>query len=224
MKSFQFLKDYYRNNSKFLLLSILLFFGSLYLFWEITDEIILENDADFDNYVFSIFKNFIVQENLNQTVKVITNLSASDFMIYFFPGLVTLLFLFKQRSKAIFLFVTGTGGFLLFSGLKFLFQRERPPYPLLFEESGFSFPSGHATFSFVFYGSLAYLVWLAALPKILKIMMMVFLLTLSLAIGISRIYLRVHYPSDVLAGFCLGYSWLLLMIYISRKWYPLPRF
>ena len=58
-------------------------------------------------------------------------------------------------------------------------------------------------------------------PKYLRILMMVFLIFLSLAIGISRIYLRVHFPSDVIAGFALGYSWLFMVLFIFKKWFPL---
>jgi undecaprenyl-diphosphatase len=133
------------------------------------------------------------------------------------------LVIFKQKRKALFVFFAGAGALALFSVLKLIFARPRPLYPLLSPEHGFSFPSGHATFSFVFYGALAYLAWLTNFPKYIKMLMMGFLVGLSLLIGISRIYLRVHYPSDVLAGFCLGYSWLFLLIFIFRKWFPLYR-
>ena len=104
---------------------------------------------------------------------------------------------------------------------KLFFARPRPLHPLLYREESFSFPSGHATFSFIFYGMLAYFIWLTDLPKIWKYVFMIFLVILSLAIGFSRIYLRVHYPSDVLGGFSLGYFWLFMMIYTFRRWFPL---
>lgn len=220
MKAWIFLKKYYRNNSLVLLLSVVLFSSSIFIFYTITDEIVLENETDFDQYIFSFFKEFIVTQRLNDTVKIITDFAGSSFIKYIFPSIVLLLFIFKQKRKSIFLFVTGSGGLLLLFAFKNIFERARPPYPLLYQETGFSFPSGHATFSFIFYGALAYLLWLTDLPKFFKILMMGFLVLLSIAIGISRIYLRVHFPSDVLAGFCLGYSWLLLIIYAFRRWYP----
>lgn len=221
MKPILFLKNYYKNNSKFLILSILLFFMAIFVFYAITDEIVLEKETNFDDAVFLFFKNFIVHQHLNETVVAFTKLSSPIFIKVLFPLILVLLLILKKYRQAIFLFLTGVGGILLISTFKIIFARTRPPYPLLFPETGFSFPSGHATFSFIFYGALAYLIWLTPLPKFLKLTFMILLVTLSLLIGISRIYLRVHYPSDVLAGFCLGYSWLLLMIYTSRKWFPL---
>lgn len=221
MKPILFLKNYYKNNSKFLILSILLFFTAIFVFYAITDEIVLEKETNFDDAVFLFFKNFIVHQHLNETVVAFTKLSSPIFIKILFPLILILLLILKKYRQSLFLFLTGVGGILLISTFKIIFARARPPYPLLFPETGFSFPSGHATFSFIFYGALAYLIWLTPLPKFLKLTFMILLVTLSLLIGISRIYLRVHYPSDVLAGFCLGYSWLLLMIYISRKWFPL---
>ncbi|MFC6268656.1 phosphatase PAP2 family protein [Frigoriflavimonas asaccharolytica] len=216
-----FLKNYYLNKSIYLLISVALFFISLWIIFLITDEIVLEKETYFDETIFSLFKNFIRNERLDKIVQTITNLSSPTFIKFFFPALVLLLFIIKQKKKAIFLFISGIGGIILLVVLKNIFARARPPYPLLFSEDGFSFPSGHATFSFVFYGAIAYLIWLTQLPKFLKLTLITLIVSLSIAIGISRIYLRVHYPSDVLAGFCLGYSWLLMMIYIYRKWFPL---
>jgi undecaprenyl-diphosphatase len=64
----------------------------------------------------------------------------------------------------------------------------------------FSYPSGHATSGFIFYGLLVYLVWKTNIPKLYKWLTASILILLSLLIGFSRIYLRVHYASDVVAG------------------------
>ena len=221
MKYFQLIQKYYKDSSKFLLISVVLFIMSLFVFYAITDEIVLEKEGGFDETIFLFFKDFINHQRLNQLMESITNLSAPQLMMYAFPIIVVIFFIFKLKRESLFLLISGGGGLLLLSAFKRIFERARPPYPLLYAETGFSFPSGHATFSFVFYGALAYLVWISDFPKYLRILMMVFLIFLSLAIGISRIYLRVHFPSDVIAGFALGYSWLFMVLFIFKNWFPL---
>lgn len=89
--------------------------------------------------------------------------------------------------------------------IKGLIERERPAGPWLIEETGFSFPSGHAMVSIIFYGLIGYLVWVNVRSG-RKAAWLVPVLTVALimCIGLSRIYLGVHYPSDVLAGFAAG--------------------
>lgn len=213
-------KNYYRNQSPKLLISLLFFLAALVVFWLITDEVIIEKDEAIDLLVFHYFETHIIRPGLTEFMYMITNFASAPFMMIASSFLIVLLLIFKYYRKAAFALVTALGGQLLIYGMKMFFARPRPPYPLLYKEENFSFPSGHATFSFIFYGMLAYFTWLTDLPKGWKYITTVFLLMLSLTIGFSRIYLRVHYASDVVGGFCLGYSWLFLMIYIFRKWYP----
>jgi membrane-associated phospholipid phosphatase len=98
--------------------------------------------------------------------------------------------------------------------LKLIFHRDRPVSPLLRAAKGFSFPSGHALMGVTFYGLLIVMVWQIVQQPWLKWTLSVFLVLLILAIGLSRIYLRVHYASDVLAGFSVGLVWLLLSLRI----------
>lgn len=217
----QFLKNFYRESSVKLLLSLFFLILALFVFAVITDEIILEKEENIDLYVFHFFQKFIIRDSLTGFMYAITQLSSAPFIKFAYPFLLVILLLFKMYRKAIFIFAAGVGGLLLIYGMKMFFARPRPPYPLFHKEESFSFPSGHATFGFIFYGTLAYFIWLTNLPKIWKYIAMTFLIALSLTIGFSRVYLRVHYPSDVLGGFCLGYSWLFLMIFAFRKWYPL---
>ncbi len=217
----QFLKKYYQDRSAKLLFSLLFLILALFVFAVITDEIILEKEENIDLYVFHFFQKYLIKESLTNSMYAITQFSSAPFVKVAYPFLLVVLLLFKMYRKAIFIFAAGVGGLLMIYGMKMFFMRPRPSYPLLYKEESFSFPSGHATFGFIFYGTLAYFIWLTNLPKIWKYIVMTFLVALSLTIGFSRIYLRVHYPSDVLGGFCLGYSWLFLMIYAFRKWYPI---
>lgn len=92
---------------------------------------------------------------------------------------------------------------LIMHGLKVLISRPRPTGEHLTYATGFSFPSGHAMLSMAFYGFIAYLLWIN-LPHKGGRWGAGLLILLILAIGLSRVYLNVHYASDVLAGFLLG--------------------
>jgi undecaprenyl-diphosphatase len=101
--------------------------------------------------------------------------------------------------------------------LKHLFNRERPLTPLLEPARGLSFPSGHSLMSFTFYGLMIYLVWTNVQNKLLSSILITALLLIILFIGISRVYLEVHYATDVIAGFCMGLMWLVLSLYTLDK-------
>ena len=88
---------------------------------------------------------------------------------------------------------------------------------MLIDESGYSFPSGHSMVGIAFYGMIIYITY-----KLIKKVWLRRIFTISLAvlialIGFSRIYLGVHYPSDVIAGFAFGYMFLILFLLIARK-------
>ena len=197
--------------------------SALFIFAVITDEIILEKEENIDLYIFHFFQIHVINSSSTGFMSDITQFSSAPFVKLVYPLVLIFLLIFKKYRRALFIFTAGVGGLLLIYGMKLFFARPRPPYPLLSKEESFSFPSGHAAFGFIFYGTFAYFIWLTDLPKIWKYFAITFLVALSITIGFSRIYLRGHYPSDVLGGFCLGYSWLFLMIYCFRKWYSLNK-
>lgn len=102
--------------------------------------------------------------------------------------------------------------------LKHIIRRPRPEILRLVEESGFSFPSGHSMASFGFYGFIIYMIYISKLNKNLKIILISIFSLLILLIGISRIYLGVHYASDVVGGFIMSLICLLLVITFSKKY------
>ncbi len=101
--------------------------------------------------------------------------------------------------------------------LKHLFERERPQFPLLSPALGLSFPSGHAMSSVTFYGLLIYLVVQSSVNTYIKATFILLLIFIILFIGISRIYLRVHYPTDILGGYLAGFMWLFFSIQILGR-------
>lgn len=120
----------------------------------------------------------------------------------------------KQNIRLLFNlgFITGLNQIL-----KAVIRRDRPIGYRLIEESGYSFPSGHSMASLAFYGYFIYLIWKSQKSKREKWTYTILLSVLIFVIGISRIYLGVHYASDVFAGICLSLGYLIIYIKILKK-------
>lgn len=118
----------------------------------------------------------------------------------------------KKRWEALFLAVALGGGMVFNLLLKELFRRERPDLHRLIEEGGYSFPSGHSMASFLFYGMVAVFLYLFVVSRLAKLGIVLAAVILIACVGASRIYLGVHYPSDVLAGYAAGGAWLVLCL------------
>ena len=101
--------------------------------------------------------------------------------------------------------------------IKHIVRRPRPNVLRLVEESGYSFPSGHSMISVAFYGLVIYLVYKNVNNKYLKWTLITLLSLLILTIGFSRIYVGVHYFTDVVGGFFLALAYLIVYIYIYNK-------
>ena len=100
--------------------------------------------------------------------------------------------------------------------IKEIIKRPRPSVIRLVNESGYSFPSGHAMTSMAFYGLLVYLIYKRVQNKYLKWLLITALCGLIFLIGFSRIYLGVHYVSDVISGFIAGAIYLILFIKFTK--------
>lgn len=107
---------------------------------------------------------------------------------------------------------------ILNQGMKFILQRPRPTEYRIIEETGYSFPSGHSMVSMAFYGLLIYLIYKHIENKYLKWLLISILSLLIVLIGFSRIYLGVHYVSDVIAGFLFSIAYLILFIKLRKKY------
>lgn len=132
----------------------------------------------------------------------------------------TALFLLLRKYYSELLWVVGVTviGAMTNYLIKFVYQRPRPTIEHLVEASHYSFPSGHAMASLIFYGSLIILIHLHFKNKFLKWGLSLIMTLLTLLIGISRIYVGVHYPTDIIGGFLLGAPILLASLpYFYQK-------
>ena len=196
---------------------MVIFSSALLAFIFIAQMIFKNNKTGFDVQAFNFLAGFVSDVNTS-VMEFFTFLGTHTFLI---PAnlLLTAWFLFlkKHRWYSIKIPVISLSSLLLMFSLKYIFHRDRPLTPLLRAARGYSFPSGHALMSFTFYGLLIYLVWLNVKKTWLKWLLITTLALLIFAIGLSRVYLRVHYASDVIAGYCVGCMWLLLSLWILKK-------
>jgi len=132
--------------------------------------------------------------------------------------LLFLLYIPRLRWEPLLVLCATGGSALINILLKNLFQRERPDINRLAEESSYSFPSGHSMGAFALYGILAYLLWRMIRPMSIRIISLILCILLTLTIGLSRIYLGVHYPSDVIGGYVASGAWLALTIGVFEYW------
>ena len=154
----------------------------------------------------------------NRFMVAITFLGTHKFLV---PANLLLIFYFlavaRQTWLSIRVLAIGLSSLILMLFLKWLFARKRPLSPLLQAARGLSFPSGHAIMSMSFYGLLIYYVLHSPLPSWVVVVLTVLLIILIMLIGFSRVYLRVHYASDVLAGFIIGLIWLFITLAVVEK-------
>lgn len=177
---------------------------------------VLQNNS-FDQKIFDHLEQYVTPAN-NKIMLFITYLGRHEFLIPANLALIAyFLFIKKHKWYSIKIPAIALSSLALMFILKNLFSRERPLIPLLEEADGLSFPSGHALMSMTFYGLLIYIAWQRIQNPTLKWTLITFLLFLILLIGFSRIYLRVHYTSDVVAGFAMGWLWIVLSLRVLRN-------
>jgi membrane-associated phospholipid phosphatase len=200
------------------MLAILVFFiiALLAFAYLIRNVIVLQNTG-FDKSVFSFLDSHISERN-NDIMLAFTFLGTHNFLIPANLGLIAyFLFIKKHKWYSIKVPAIALSSLGLMFGLKNLFGRPRPDVPLIFRADGLSFPSGHALFSITFYGLLIYIIYIGIKNDALKWTLIVLLTMLILIVGFSRVYLRVHYATDVIAGFCVGFLWLVFAISMLNR-------
>lgn len=194
-----------KNNWRWMLLFICLI-GFLALAEDVFNKEIMKGDV----IGYQMISTFLISDFVTPIAKCITNFGGAIFLIVT-TGILFILIRNKKIGVAItanLVLVT-----ILNQLLKNILQRPRPTEYRIIQETGYSFPSGHSMVSMAFYGYLVYLIYKYVENKNIKWILITLLSILICSIGVSRIYLGVHYTSDVLGGFLISISYL--VIYIS---------
>jgi undecaprenyl-diphosphatase len=177
----------------------------------------------FDETVYKFLTGFM-SEGLTCFMKLMTFIGSGwsiTTLAVAIPFFVFILKMKKYYRTALLIPLNIAVGSLLNELLKQLFHRARPDILRLVKVTDYSFPSGHSMNSMIFYGFLIYLI-LSFVRSRSKYPAAVVIGFLILLIGTSRVYLGVHYASDVIAGFIIGLAWLAFFVYISGKFMMEP--
>lgn len=188
---------------------------------------------------FCVYQNSALSEKELLIISTIQNflkdvpLEVAKFITYFGHeinwkisvgiAIITLLF-FKKFKEAILYFISLPFAEFVYSNIKAIVQRPRPPIEIrLIEAGNSSFPSGHSTMSMVAYGLLIYFVCKYVKNKPLKISLISLLSCLILLVGFSRVWIGVHFPTDVIGGFSLGICIICIFAIINEIKLPFTK-
>ena len=199
-----------------LLLGIAGVSGLLLLFLRLADEVVEGETEAFDRAILLLFRD---PNNIDQVigppwvqemVRDITAIGSFSILGIIVAGVVIYLLMAKMRSAALLILVSVLGGTLLSTFLKMGYDRPRPDLTTMSVQFTSSFPSGHAMLSAVTFLTLGAVLAQLAPTLRLRVFCLGVAIFLTLLVGLSRLYMGVHFPSDVLAGWSLGAAWALL--------------
>ena len=203
------IKEFITKNLKWIILFICLI-GFLALAEDVFHKEIMNGDI----IGYEIISKFLISDFVTPIAKFITNFGGAIFLIVL---TIVLFIVIKNKKIGVSIFSNLVIVTILNQLLKGILQRPRPTEYRIIEETGYSFPSGHSMISMAFYGYLIYLIYKYVKNKYIKWISIVVLSLLIYTIGISRIYLGVHYTSDVLGGFLISISYLVIFISAVNK-------
>lgn len=199
--------------------------GGLFVFLQLTGEVMEGDTRAFDESLLLLLRSadepgtpigpYWVQHAMDD----ITALGGTTVLSLMTVMVTVYLLLAKRGAIAAFTFFSVVGGWFLSALLKLGVARPRPDIvPHLVEVHDLSFPSGHAMLSAVTYLTLGALLSRAQPGRVTRIYMIGVAVFLTFIIGLSRVYLGVHYPTDVLGGWCAGATWALICWLIARRY------
>ena len=203
------IKEFITKDLKWIILFICLI-GFLALAEDVFHKEIMNGDI----IGYEIISKFLISDFVTPIAKFITNFGGAIFLIVL---TIVLFVVIKNKKIGVSIFSNLVIVTILNQLLKGILQRPRPTEYRIIEETGYSFPSGHSMISMAFYGYLIYLIYKYVKNKYIKWISIVVLSLLICTIGISRIYLGVHYTSDVLGGFLISISYLVIFISAVNK-------
>ena len=198
-----------KDNYKWIILSI-----CLILFLALAEDVFNKEIMQEDIIGYNFVKTYLIKEQVTPIMKIVTFFGGATCLI----GLTIILFITIKNKKIGLLIGTNLIVITILNQIfKFILQRPRPTENRIINENGYSFPSGHSMISMAFYGFLIYLIYKYVKNKKLKYISITLISVLIIFIGISRIYLGVHYTSDILAGFLFSISYLIIYILVANN-------
>lgn len=205
------------------LLAGLIIAGGLWGFEELMEVARATTPHAFDTEILLAFRepgqpnNPIGPPWLEGAMRDITSLGSASVLVLITAAVIIYLLLARRWGTALFIFAAVAGGQVLSSLLKVGIDRPRPELVShLVNETSLSFPSGHAMLSAVTYLTLGSLAARFLHGRATKIYVLSLAVLTTVLVGVSRIYLGVHWPSDVLAGWCAGFAWAMLCWLVAR--------
>lgn len=180
----------------------------------ITKEVFTKEIMTLDKIGYQFISTYMISDSMTPIAKIITK--CGGVLILLLSTIASLIFI-KNKKIGIAITLNLLISTCLNLILKNIVQRPRPIEYRLIDETGYSFPSGHSMISAAFYGFIIYLIYKNAKNHKIKACLMIILSVLIVLIGMSRIYLGVHYTSDVIAGFLISVSYLMLYISVLKR-------
>ena len=202
-------KNIIKNKWKWIVL-----FVCLVGFMAILEDVFEYNIMTMDTVVYKVISNNIISDKVTPIMKFITNFGGAITLIT-----ISIISLIVIKNKKMGISICSNLAIIAIMNqiVKHIVQRPRPDEFRIVDESGYSFPSGHSMVSAAFYGFIIYLIYKYVKNRKIKIISIILLGLIIPLIGISRIYLGVHYASDVLAGFLISASYLIVFIEIVNR-------
>lgn len=174
--------------------------------------------VQFDSTIINLVQG-IESPALTAIMKFFTFIGSTKIVVIL--SILIIYFLYKvlyHRLELILFIAVIAGTPIINFILKSIFHRARPEFHRLIEIGGYSFPSGHAMNAFSVYGILAFLLWRHIATRTGRTLLIIFSIIMILMIGISRIYLGVHYPSDIIGGYFASGFWMTTTLWFFQ-WY-----
>lgn len=200
-----------KKNLKWIILGICTLLFAI-LLWQVKTN----DTLAIDNYFYNLFVVKMRNDALTPLMMTFTLFGSA--YAYGFLFILALIFI-KDKKIPLMMFLNLAGSAVVLKVVKHFVARPRPEGFRLITETGFSFPSGHAMNAIVFYGFIIFLIYYLVKEKFFDRAMAIIISPIILCIGISRVYLGVHFASDVISGYLIGLIYLILFIEIIFKKY-----
>ena len=166
----------------------------------------------YDQKIYDLIMK-LYSENATLIFKIFTSIGSTLLII---TGIISILILFGKKEFK-YMSIASSVGIIFVTILKNIIRRPRPSVFRLTYETGYSFPSSHTTMSTIFYGLLIYLIWKKVKNNKLKYFLTYIFILIIIGVGMSRIYLGVHYATDVTAGIIIGIIYDILFIKLLKE-------